>query len=764
MVDIVSTLQAFGISNNPSLNALFLSIVVPTLVAYVSVMTTTVQTVLRSALLYVASCVWCWLCDWLLGIKVCTLAIDKNNVLFEPIMESAFNNVQTTQSEQNASMLYCLMGMFESLGGESKKKEGSGTTFNILGCSMNIHQNFDDDKCAFTISNKGTASDKSASFTTLFEGDKFSLRLSVEKRYTYGQVDTKSKRDSSDSNDMECADIYQPENYIKLEVRCFHSNVQRGMTNERLSELLHHFFQRHLHIAEFMTFTYIMTMRNQNELINCIKTGMSNLTTSAYGHIAIGDDEKPAFLKANVATPDCVKQFAPEMQHMVVTGDIMVGMDNSASVTLVTQTSRNGGICVNSMIKKFCPSIINDKTDVNRRRVYYFDKGRLVFVVAADDAKTNTRHLHMAVVSPTRLTDAQLRAHALLFIEKTKFAQKRPDKEQKQIYIYRYNNGCGWCSAPMEPRSMSTLYLSPAVEHELVGEVTNFINLRDMHKRLQLPFKLGMLLYGPPGTGKTTAIKALASHFHMNVYLLDVNDPKVNDNTICSILNDLGSSSEMRIVAIEDIDHAFAEKEKVAQEARVLKDKNNKEATTTAFLTYGGLLQALDGLTSNQMGIITIMTTNHIERLGDAIMREGRMDIKCYMGDCCRVQIETMVTTMLKERLSVPELPRLDLSLSDLAVRAQEFANHFCARKHANVASPDDASHLRPCRLQNYIMSRILRVFPVFEDWEQLMEPDVLHTEGTNAWMCMPRTTGNTLAENTSGANSIAVGMRALQP
>lgn len=42
---------------------------------------------------------------------------------------------------------------------------------------------------------------------------------------------------------------------------------------------------------------------------------------------------------------------------------------------------------------------------------------------------------------------------------------------------------------------------------------------------------------------------------------------------------------------------------------------------TKKFLTCSGLLNALDG-------VITIMTTNHIDKLGDAFPRPGRIDRK----------------------------------------------------------------------------------------------------------------------------------------
>ncbi|KAF2752383.1 hypothetical protein EJ05DRAFT_384565 [Pseudovirgaria hyperparasitica] len=37
-----------------------------------------------------------------------------------------------------------------------------------------------------------------------------------------------------------------------------------------------------------------------------------------------------------------------------------------------------------------------------------------------------------------------------------------------------------------------------------------------------IPYRRGYLLHGPPGTGKTSAVLALASHFGLDVYKLNL--------------------------------------------------------------------------------------------------------------------------------------------------------------------------------------------------------------------------------------------------
>jgi chaperone BCS1 len=48
-------------------------------------------------------------------------------------------------------------------------------------------------------------------------------------------------------------------------------------------------------------------------------------------------------------------------------------------------------------------------------------------------------------------------------------------------------------------------------------------------------------------------------------------------------------------------------------------------------ITFSGLLNALDGVAA-QEGKVLVMTTNHVERLDPALVRPGRIDIRCYFG------------------------------------------------------------------------------------------------------------------------------------
>lgn len=72
-------------------------------------------------------------------------------------------------------------------------------------------------------------------------------------------------------------------------------------------------------------------------------------------------------------------------------------------------------------------------------------------------------------------------------------------------------------------------------------------------------------------------------------------------------------------------------------------------------LTFSGLLNALDGVASSEERIL-FMTTNHLNRLDDALIRPGRVDYKQYIGHATDVQLRLMFIRFFpSEPLLAPE-------------------------------------------------------------------------------------------------------------
>jgi chaperone BCS1 len=166
----------------------------------------------------------------------------------------------------------------------------------------------------------------------------------------------------------------------------------------------------------------------------------------------------------------------------------------------------------------------------------------------------------------------------------------------------------------IKPRDLESVILAGDKVVEIAAVIKEFLDSRDWYEKVGVPYRLSFLFKGPPGNGKTTAAKALGGYFGMNIHVLVLSDPDLNDNKITELLSNVPEGS---IVLLEDIDCAFNQRNRVGKDGG---------------LTFSGLLNAIDGVASSE-GRILIMTTNHVENLDSALIRPGRADKHYTFGN-----------------------------------------------------------------------------------------------------------------------------------
>jgi chaperone BCS1 len=88
------------------------------------------------------------------------------------------------------------------------------------------------------------------------------------------------------------------------------------------------------------------------------------------------------------------------------------------------------------------------------------------------------------------------------------------------------------------------------------------------------------------------------------------------------------SIPQQSIVLIEDIDTAFIHglDGKTSSSSSAVDTSSSNNLPRKETVTYSGLLNILDGVAS-AWGIIFIVSTNHIEKLGSSLIRPGRIDL-----------------------------------------------------------------------------------------------------------------------------------------
>lgn len=192
--------------------------------------------------------------------------------------------------------------------------------------------------------------------------------------------------------------------------------------------------------------------------------------------------------------------------------------------------------------------------------------------------------------------------------------------------------------AELQPRSLNTLFFSDGEKELIQAHIDSFNANIDFYKDRQLLYKTGILFSGEPGTGKSSLVKALATEYHRSICSINVsNIANIDLNKLAQAIN----ADEVRkyIVLLEDVDTLFLNR---------VDGKSDKEDQAI----INKLLQFLDSNTSPN-DVIFIATTNHVDRLDEALLREGRFDLKV---DIAALELEDAITfgesfTMNREQM-----------------------------------------------------------------------------------------------------------------
>jgi hypothetical protein len=237
-------------------------------------------------------------------------------------------------------------------------------------------------------------------------------------------------------------------------------------------------------------------------------------------------------------------------------------------------------------------------------------------------------------------------------------------------------------------KSFDTLYLRQKDKQLLMKMLDNFCNSHHIYEEFEIPHKLGLLLYGEPGTGKSTAIKTIASYAKRNIYYVDLQNVKTNSELKQLFDYVIKECSGGNILVFEDIDCMtnIVKPRQVYEEeydnlSTVLRTQNDE-------LTLSYFLNLLDGTLCAE-NTMFIMTTNYITNLDDALIRQGRIDVKMELKKCDHYQIECMHNKIIGSPIDKSILQRI----SEGVHRPVDIIHHLI---HNKVMNNDETNILRP--------------------------------------------------------------------
>lgn len=243
----------------------------------------------------------------------------------------------------------------------------------------------------------------------------------------------------------------------------------------------------------------------------------------------------------------------------------------------------------------------------------------------------------------------------------------------------RFGGRGSWVKIAERPcRPMKTVVLDEERKVDVLSDINEYLNpaTARWYANRGIPYRRGYLFYGPPGTGKTSLTFALAGVFGLDIHVVSLLEPTLTEEELGMLFTNLPARC---IVLLEDIDtaglirepsdsdekNAPAEGEQgstdfnVANLTKALKKANQlSEEEKKKGISLSGLLNIIDGVASHE-GRVLVMTTNHPEKLDDALIRPGRVDHQVAFSNATQTQIKELF-----ERMYSNDLPRTKFILS----------------------------------------------------------------------------------------------------
>lgn len=179
-----------------------------------------------------------------------------------------------------------------------------------------------------------------------------------------------------------------------------------------------------------------------------------------------------------------------------------------------------------------------------------------------------------------------------------------------------------------------------------------------------ISWRRGYLLHGRPGTGKTRLVRMAARELNLPVYSVDLSTYSNSDfpeawKKVCS--------NAPAIILLEDFDSVYGGRTNLTDTAD---DKG---------VTFDCFLNCLDGIEQNN-GIVTVITTNKLGSLDEAIAKEGK-PTRPGRVDVCLESKGLSVDAIRKVAGKIVREPELVEEIVNLGTAAEEAGEQWTIAK-----------------------------------------------------------------------------------
>ena len=204
------------------------------------------------------------------------------------------------------------------------------------------------------------------------------------------------------------------------------------------------------------------------------------------------------------------------------------------------------------------------------------------------------------------------------------------DENKNKIKIFPFKYTTTYIEQPC--RNINSIFGS--APKLVMNHILNWIDNKEIYIKNGFLYKTGILLYGEAGTGKSTLIRAVTSYLKWDLHVISFKDYK----TAQDLINRISNIPEKSIISFEDIDTVITNRDK-SEESSVL---------------LGTILNILDG-TLSPSEVIFFATTNEINKLDKALIRDGRFDLKIELNGLDK---ESAIKMMNHYQLDLNLLPK----------------------------------------------------------------------------------------------------------
>jgi SpoVK/Ycf46/Vps4 family AAA+-type ATPase len=285
--------------------------------------------------------------------------------------------------------------------------------------------------------------------------------------------------------------------------------------------------------------------------------------------------------------------------------------DNSDYIFLHHFVPQNGSYVIGDIEIEISDFILNDKVQAFAFKEEFYHIKKVVLKSSTNEKEKITKFIEDAINKKFKE-------------KKEKFAEVSGEKIIKK----KWTGYCWAYESSIPKRSFESIFLKEQHFNKIKDPIMRFIDkntYKDYYKH-GIPYKMNIMLHGPPGAGKTSLIHSIASECEANICVLNINS-ELKEDAMIDAISQVNEDDKKSILVLEDIDCIFIDR------------KTNDSMKN--HITMNGILNCLDGF-NNPEGLSVIMTTNFPDKLDEALMRSGRIDLDIELTHLDKYQARNM--------------------------------------------------------------------------------------------------------------------------